>query len=128
MGIWTELRDGIKQAAAGLALMARPKDELPSYDEWLESGEGRAYIAEQQARAEESIRERNERRALGIKDPPDPGTREWYIEQGWDGEPDWDQNPAVDPIHGTRYYDDGRIIAYDGTEIRGPIVEMEPGQ
>lgn len=50
---------------------------------------------------------------------PEPGTTEWMIETGnyIDPEPDWSYDPAVNPVDGTQYYNSGRVVAADGTEI-----------
>lgn len=49
---------------------------------------------------------------------PEPGTSEWYYEQqGYDPEPDWSTDPAVDSRNGLLYYGDGQVTRYDGTVI-----------
>ncbi len=58
-------------------------------------------------------------------DGPEPGTNEWYYERGYDPEPDWSTDPAVDWRHGLLYYDDGRVTTYDGTVIHEAVAEDE---
>jgi hypothetical protein len=43
-------------------------------------------------------------------------------------EPDWSHDPAVGPRTGTKYYDDGRVIAWDGRVIQEatPVAEPSP--
>ena len=50
---------------------------------------------------------------------PSQAPREWQIETGnyIDPEPDWAWDPAVNPVDGTKYYNSGRVVAADGTEI-----------
>jgi hypothetical protein len=95
-----------------------------TYEEWEASPAGQAWIAEQERDAEEWAIRNAEQSAAGIKDGPEPGTREWYIETGnyIDPEPDWGHNPAIDPVNGNRYYDTGRVVNWEGVEIRGPVV------
>jgi hypothetical protein len=57
------------------------------------------------------------------RDAPEPGTNEWYYDHGYDAEPDWSTDPAVDWRHGRLYYNDGRVTTYDGTVIHEAVAE-----
>ncbi len=57
------------------------------------------------------------------RDTPEPGTNEWYYERGYDPEPDWSADPAVDWRHGLLYYKDGLVTSYDGTVIHEAVAE-----
>jgi hypothetical protein len=90
--------------AGGRYYSAFPEDADMSYsaDNWAELEYDRW-----QAKQEATDRE----------DGPEPGTNEWHYEYGYDPEPDWSSNPAVDDRHGHLYYNDGKVTQFDGTVI-----------
>lgn len=45
------------------------------------------------------------------------------LRTGYDAEPDWSTDPAVDSRHGLLYYNDGRVTTHDGTVIHESAAE-----
>jgi hypothetical protein len=58
---------------------------------------------------------------------PEPGTNEWYYKHGYDPEPDWGKDPAVDLRTGAKYYNDGRVVDHRGRVVHEPHPQQTQG-